>query len=76
VVSEQISEHFAVFDDCLETHLENEWPEWAQSLSTLEKELEIELAKNSHAYRSITLRAGGEAPPFLKEVINTVCGYS
>lgn len=76
VVSEQISEHFAVVDDCLETHLENEWPEWAQSLSTLEEELELDLAKNSHAYRSITLRAGGEAPPFLKEVIKTACGYS
>lgn len=74
MVSEQISENFAVFDDCLEIHLEKEWPEWAQSLSALEKELEIPLAKNSHAYRSVTLRANGEAPSFLKEVITTACG--
>lgn len=65
----QIGESAAVFEDHLETFLTKEWPKWAESCTTVEKDTGVSLRKNQSVYRSATVTAEGQVPEMLEQVI-------
>ncbi|VBC11501.1 ATP-dependent OLD family endonuclease [Burkholderia pseudomallei] len=45
------------------------WPEWVTACNNLEAAAGISLAKNQLAYRTATLKAGGNVPKMLLQVL-------
>ncbi|HSH85711.1 MAG TPA: ATP-dependent endonuclease [Methylophilus sp.] len=70
--SDKIGKKSATLGDNLETYLETNWTEWVISCKELEDQAGIELKKNNSAYRQATLKAGGNAPELLKQILNKV----
>ena len=68
--AQDVYDHFAVLDDHLETLFEAEWPEWNVALASIEAKTEAQTRKNSQAYRAATVRAKGEAPEILRQIVD------
>ena len=64
-----IADGIAVFRDCLETFLNEEWPEWKVAVDDLVEISDIDLSKNSDSYRSATHNARGQIPALLSDLI-------
>lgn len=71
---EQISDNVAIFEDRLESFLEDNWPEWVQHKELVERVHGLNLSKNHDAYRSVTTGVESEPPAFLTEVIYHALG--
>lgn len=69
-----ITERVAICDDRLEAVLTAQWSEWAAALKSLETAAGISLAKNQFAYRTATLRAKGNVPAILLQILGYVGG--
>ena len=69
-----ISEVAAIFDDHLEAFLSTNWDEWISACNIIETDAGINLAKNQLAYRTATLRSGGEVPEMLAQILVKVEG--
>jgi predicted ATP-dependent endonuclease of OLD family len=72
--SEMVGTNASTLSDQLEEYLSQNWTEWVDACAEIETDSGIELKKNQHAYRTATLRAGGEAPAFLQQVIDRAEG--
>ena len=72
--SESINTEFAIFKDCLESFIEEKWPEWGQACKKFETETNILLRKNHNNYRRVTFYAGGVVPQFLQDVLTKARG--
>lgn len=59
----------AIFEDQLEALLSERWPEWGAACTEIEAAAGISLAKNQLAYRTATLKAAGEVPEILKNIL-------
>lgn len=59
----------AIFEDHLESLLSEKWPEWVVACTEIEASAGISLAKNQLAYRTATLKAAGEVPEILKNIL-------
>lgn len=59
----------AIFEDHLESHLSEKWPEWVVACTEIEAAAGINLAKNQLAYRMATLKAAGAVPEMLREIL-------
>lgn len=66
---QQITDRVAVFEDHLESFLEDYWPEWLELRNSLEHEHGVSLAKNHDGYRIVTMNCQGEPPQFLVEIL-------
>ncbi len=64
-----VSEAFAIFEDHLEAFLSDNWPEWVAACNEVEAATGIRLSKNQLAYRTATLRAAGELPDLLIQIL-------
>ncbi|MBW5285864.1 ATP-dependent nuclease [Burkholderia gladioli] len=64
-----VADEVAIFDDHLEGFLSANWPEWVTACNNLEAVAGISLAKNQLAYRTATLRAEGNVPDMLMQVL-------
>ncbi|MFF5260059.1 ATP-dependent endonuclease [Actinomadura viridis] len=60
---------YAVFHATLETYLEEEWPEWATAKKQLVTDLQWTDKKNEDTYRQAAIKADGNLPHLLMEVI-------
>lgn len=65
----------AIFDDHLETFMQENWPEWGIACANLQAESGISLAKNQLAYRTATLKAECPAPEMLLKVLQKAKGH-
>lgn len=63
-----------IFEDHLESYLAEHWPDWIDACNSVESETGIKLAKNQHAYRAATLRAAGEVPDMLVQILTKARG--
>jgi len=64
-----ITENVAMFADDLESYLAEYWPEWINACKEVELNAGISLRKNQLAYRSATLKAAGEIPGMLVNIL-------
>lgn len=64
-----VAEDVAIFEDHLEAFLSEKWPEWISACNDVEAAAGIKLKKNQLAYRTATLKAGGEVPDMLKMIL-------
>ncbi|BEH60159.1 ATP-dependent nuclease [Burkholderia pseudomallei] len=64
-----VADEVAIFDDHLEAFMSANWPEWVTACNNLEAAAGISLAKNQLAYRTATLKAGGNVPKMLLQVL-------
>lgn len=64
-----VADEVAIFEDHLETFLTANWPEWDTECKQVEADAGINLAKNQLAYRTATLRAGGQVPAMLLKIL-------
>jgi putative ATP-dependent endonuclease of OLD family len=64
-----VADDVAIFDDHLETFLIANWSEWIEACSATAAEAGIDLVKNQLAYRAATLRAIGDVPPMLMQIL-------
>lgn len=71
-----VNDNVAILEDCLESFLNDNWPEWIESCTNIEKETGITLAKNQIAYRSATIAAQGEVPDFLQKILSKARGIT
>ena len=62
----------AILECNLEEYLTSHWPTWSESLAILEQELGMSLHKNQAAYRTATVRANGDPPELLTEVLQKI----
>lgn len=69
---DKVGDQSATFGDNLETFLEKNWPEWMFSYKDIEEQAGIDLKKNNAAYREATLKAAGETPEILKQILSKV----
>ncbi|MDT7849253.1 ATP-dependent endonuclease [Methylophilus sp. VKM B-3414] len=69
---DKVGEKVATFADNIESFLKINWTEWVTSCKELEDQAGIDLKKNSAAYRQATLKAGGDIPEILKQILNKV----
>lgn len=67
--SANVADEVAIFEDHLETFLSESWPEWLTACESVEAETGIQLSKNQLAYRTATLRAEGEVPAMLLQIL-------
>ncbi|TFD75449.1 ATP-dependent endonuclease [Cryobacterium sp. Sr8] len=67
-----VADNVAIFDDHLEAHLAENWPEWIAGCREVEAAAGISLAKNQLAYRTATLKAEGEVPSTLDQILKKV----
>ncbi len=70
--STRATERFAVFEDSLESLLENEWPEWWTTREAVVAQRVGDPAKNALLYRTVTLQAPGPVPSTLTDVLNAI----
>ena len=63
------AENVAILDDHIEGFLSEKWQAWVAACQDLESNTGISLAKNQLAYRTATLRAEGEAPEMLLQIL-------
>lgn len=63
------AENVAILDDHLEAFLSEKWEGWLAACQALEGSTGISLAKNQIAYRTATLRADGEVPEMLLQIL-------
>ena len=64
-----VADEVAIFEDHLEAFLSTNWTEWATACASVEAAAGISLAKNQLAYRTATLRAEGEVPEMLLQIL-------
>lgn len=64
-----VAEKVAIFEDHLEAFLTENWPEWITACSEVEAAAGISLSKNQLAYRTATLKAGGQVPEMLMQIL-------
>ncbi|MXS84431.1 ATP-dependent endonuclease [Nitrosomonas sp. HPC101] len=67
--SANVTDEVAIFEDHLESFLSENWPEWFIACENVETETGIQLSKNQLAYRTATLRAEGEVPEMLLQIL-------
>lgn len=67
--SANVTDEVAIFEDHLESFLSENWPEWFSACESVEAETGIQLSKNQLAYRTATLRAEGEVPEMLLQIL-------
>lgn len=67
--SATIADDIAIFEDHLEAFLSTHWPEWGTACDDVEAAAGISLAKNQLAYRTATLKAEGEVPEMLLQIL-------
>lgn len=67
--SATVADEVAVFEDHLESFLAGNWPEWFIACESVEVETGIQLSKNQLAYRTATLRAEGDVPEVLLQIL-------
>lgn len=67
--SATVADEVAIFEDHLEAFLSTDWPEWVTACDDVEAAAGISLAKNQLAYRTATLKADGEAPEMLLQIL-------
>ncbi|MGQ6071404.1 ATP-dependent nuclease [Serratia sp. IR-2025] len=63
------AENVAILDDHIEGFLSEKWEAWVAACQDLESSTGISLAKNQLAYRTATLRAEGEVPEMLIQIL-------
>ncbi|WP_152382582.1 ATP-dependent nuclease [Achromobacter mucicolens] len=63
------AENVAILDDHIEGFLSEKWEAWVAACQNLESNTGISLAKNQLAYRTATLRAEGEVPDMLLQIL-------
>lgn len=63
------AENVAILDDHIEGFLSEKWQAWVAACQDLESNTGISLAKNQLAYRTATLRAEGEVPEMLLQIL-------
>lgn len=64
-----VADDVAIFEDHLEAFLSTDWPEWVLACDDVEAAAGISLAKNQLAYRTATLKAEGEVPEMLLQIL-------
>lgn len=64
-----VADEVAIFEDHLEAFLLTNWAGWAPACASVEAAAGISLAKNQLAYRTATLRAEGEVPEMLLQIL-------
>lgn len=67
--SATVADEVAIFEDHLEAFLSTDWPEWVTACDDVEAAAGISLAKNQLAYRTATLKAEGEVPAMLLQIL-------
>lgn len=67
--SATVADEVAIFEDHLEAFLSKDWPEWVTACDDVEAAAGISLAKNQLAYRTATLKAEGEVPEMLLQIL-------
>ncbi len=67
--SATVTDKTAIFEDNLEAFLSINWPEWVTACDDVEAAAGISLAKNQLAYRTATLKATGDVPEMLKQIL-------
>jgi len=67
--SATVADEVAIFEDHLEAFLSTDWPEWVTVCDDVEAAAGISLAKNQLAYRTATLKAEGEVPEMLLQIL-------
>ena len=67
--SATVADEVAIFEDHLEAFLSTDWPEWVTACDDVEAAAGISLAKNQLAYRTATLKAEGEVPEMLLQIL-------
>lgn len=67
--SATVADEVAIFEDHLEAFLSTSWPEWVTACDDVEAAAGISLAKNQLAYRTATLKAEGEIPEMLLQIL-------
>ena len=63
------AENVAILDDHIEGFLSENWAAWVAACQELESNTGISLTKNQLAYRTATLRAEGEVPEMLLQIL-------
>lgn len=69
-----VADEVAIFEDCIETFLSANWPEWITACDDVEAVAGINFKKNQLAYRTATLKAEGAVPEMLKQILNKARG--
>lgn len=69
---DKVGRQSATLGDNLETFLEANWAEWVLSSNEIEEQAGIDLKKNNVAYREATVKAAGEVPEILKQILSKV----
>lgn len=69
-----VGDKVAILDDHLESFMSEKWSEWVSACKHVEDEAEISLSKNSLAYRTATLKAEGDVPEMLMQILSKVKG--
>lgn len=64
-----VANNFAIFEDHLEAFLSANWVEWLAACQSVEADAGVKLSKNQLAYRTATLRAEGEVPEMLLQIL-------
>lgn len=72
--SARVGEKVAIFEDNLESFLLENWLEWSKVCNDVESVTGISLTKNQLAYRTATLKANGEVPKMLRQILTKVEG--
>ena len=67
--SAKVSDQVAIFEDHLESFMQANWIEWVAACEAVEAAAGINLAKNQLAYRTATLKATGDVPEMLKQIM-------
>ncbi|AWB33957.1 ATP-dependent nuclease [Orrella marina] len=70
----RVAENVAILDDHLEGFLSEKWETWVVACQDLEINTGISLAKNQLAYRTATLRAEGDVPEMLLQILAKATG--
>ena len=72
--SATVSDSVAIFEDHLEAYMLANWTEWVTACDAVEAAAGIDLAKNQLAYRMATLKATGDIPEMLKNILTKAGG--
>jgi len=71
-----VSDQVAILEDHLESFMSDKWSAWSAACKHVEDESGINFTKNSLAYRTATLRAEGDVPELLMQIISKVKGQT
>jgi putative ATP-dependent endonuclease of OLD family len=72
--SSKVYDQVAIFEDHLESFMQENWPEWITACKEVEDEVGMKLAKNKLAYRTATLQAQGSVPEMLLTILTKAKG--